>query len=244
MPTRKKRTVTAEDLYKFVVVSDVRIAPDGKHVVYVVQRVDAKTEKKYTNLWMVDVDSGKARQFTYGDQSDTRPRWSPDGGQIAFLSNRGDKDKPPQVYLIPFGGGEASPLTDLPGAIGEIAWSPDGRRLLCLARKFEPEELERQKDEQKKKLGVVARHYDRLFYKLDGFGYLPHERWHIWSIDAHNGKAKQLTDHAVFDEEVAVWSPDGKWIAFTSNRSEQPDMAPDRIDLFRDASRGRRDTKA
>jgi dipeptidyl aminopeptidase/acylaminoacyl peptidase len=232
MSPRNKRLITAEDLYKFVVVSDVRVAPDGKHVVYAVQRVDQKTEKKYTNLWVVEVAGGKARQFTYGDQSDTQPRWSPDGSQIAFLSNRGDKEKPPQIYLIPFGGGEASVLTDLPGAIGEIVWSPDGRRLLCLVRKFEPEELERQKDEQKKKLGVVVRQYDRLFYKLDGVGYLPHERWHIWSIDAYNGKAKQLTNHAVYDEEIAVWSPDGKWIAFTSNRSEQPDMTPDRIDLF------------
>ena len=52
------------------------------------------------------------------------------------------------------------------------------------------------KDEQKKKLGVVARHYDRLFYKLDGYGYLPHERRHLWMVDARTGKAKQLTDHA------------------------------------------------
>ena len=60
--------------------------------------------------------------------------------------------------------------------------------------------LEREKDEQKKKLGVVARHYDRLFYKLDGYGYLPHERTHIWTVDAKTGRAKQLTDDAVYDE--------------------------------------------
>ncbi len=232
MVAPKKRAIKAEDLYKLVVVSDVRIAPDGKHVVYALQRVDEKTEKKYSNIWMVEVASGEARQFTYGDQSDLQPRWSPDGSQIAFLSNRGDKEKAAQVYLIPFSGGEARPLTDLPGAIGEIVWLPDGKRLLCTVLKFDPDELERQKDERKKKLGVVARNYERLFYKLDGYGYLPHERWHLWTVDTRSGKAKQLTDDRIWDEHVAAWSPDGKWIAFLSNRTPDPDMEPDRTDLF------------
>ena len=232
MPSPKKRTITAEDLYRLVVLSDTRLSPDGRHVIYYIQRVESKTEKKYSNLWVVDVGTATARQFTYGDQNDSQPRWSPDGSQLAFLSNRGNKDKPAQVYLIPFGGGEAHPLTDIPGVINEISWSPDGRSLLCSVRKHDPDELERQADEQKKKLGVVARHYDRLFYKLDGVGYLPHERTHLWVVDARSGKSKQLTDHAVFDEQGASWSPDGKFIVLLSNRSPDPDYTPDRTDLF------------
>ena len=85
------------------------------------------------------------------------------------------------------------PLTDIPGEIGELSWSPDGKRLLCTVRKFDPDELERQKDEDKKKLGVVARHYERLFYKLDGFGYLPHERWH--SMVGGRAHRKSQTAH-------------------------------------------------
>ena len=61
-------------------------------------------------------------------------RLSPDGSQIAFLSNRADKEKPAQVYLIPFGGGEARKLTDIQGEIGELSWSPDGKKLLCTVR--------------------------------------------------------------------------------------------------------------
>ena len=97
---------------------------------------------------------------------------------------------------------------------------------------MDAEALEREKDEQKKKLGVVARQYERLFYKLDGYGYLPHERTHIWTVDVRTGKAKQLTDDAVYDEHHPAWSPDGKWIAFVSNRSENPDLTLDRTDLF------------
>lgn len=232
MAARKRRIIKAEDLYQFNTVSEVRISPDVQHVVYTVQRVDEKTEKKYTNLWVAPTVNGEARQFTTGDQHDGSARWSPDGSQIAFLSDRGDKDKPAQIYLIPFTGGEARRLTQIDGELGDPSWSPDGKQLLCTVRKLDPEALEREKDEQKKKLGVVSRQYERLFYKLDGYGYLPHERTHIWTVDARTGKARQLTDHTVYDEHDPTWSPDGKWIAFASNRSDNPDLTPDQWDIF------------
>ena len=152
--------------------------------------------------------------------------------QIAFLSNRGDKEKPPQIYLIGMNGGEARPLTQIEGEVSSLSWSPDGKKLLCTVRKTDAEELERRKDEQKKKLGVVARHVERVFYKLDGYGYLPKERTHLWTVDVRTGKTKQLTDHAVYDEYGPAWSPDGKQIAFVSNRSADPDFNPDADDLY------------
>ncbi len=232
MPARSKRRLKAEDLYDLQSLADVRLSPDGEHVVFSLQRVDRKTEKKYRNLWVVSTRRQDARQFTWGDQVDVFPRWSPDGETIAFLSNRGGEDRPAQIYLIPFRGGEARPLTDIQGEIGALSWSPDGRRLLCLVRKKDEETLAREKDPQKKALGVVARHYQRVFYKLDGYGYLPRERWHIWTVDARTGKARQLTDHPVWDERSPAWSPDGRWIAFISNRSDDPDMNPDADDIF------------
>jgi len=227
------RLIAAEDLYRLQVLSDVRLSPDGKHVVYALQRVDRKTEKKVANLWIVAADgSGAPRQFTWGDQRDRTPRWSPDGSRIAFLSDRGNTDKPAQIHIIPFGGGEARPLGRIDGEIGALEWSPDGRRLLCAVRKQDAEELEREADEQKKKLGVVYRRYERAFFKFDGHGYLPHERWHLWLVDARSGRARQLTDGPVWDEEHPAWSPDGRSIAYMSNRSPDPDLQPDHIDLL------------
>jgi dipeptidyl aminopeptidase/acylaminoacyl peptidase len=229
--TLPKRLISAEDLYRIELLSEPRLSPDGQQVVYRLQRVDRKTEKKYGNLWVVPTEASRPSQFTQGDQSDSSPRWSPDGKMIAFLSNRLDKDKPAQVFLIPFDGGEARKLTDIPGEIGSLCWSPDGRKLLCTVHKTDAEVLEREKDEQKKKLGVVERVYNRIFYKLDGYGYLPHERTHLWLIDARTGKAKQLTDHPVWDESFPAFSPDGQWIAFTSNHSPDPDLE-ETDDLF------------
>jgi len=231
MPRRKKHPITAEDLYRFQLITDCRISPDGRYVVFCLQRVDKKSEKRYSNLWVVPTDRGRARQFTYGDQVDSQPRWSPDGGEIAFLSNR-DDEKQPQIYIIPFRGGEARPLTDLQGEIGAFEWSPDGKRLVCQFRKKDREAIEREKDERKKELGVVSRHITRLFYKLDGSGFLPKERWHIWTVDARTGRARQLTESEIYDELEPRWSPDGKEIVFCSNRSEDPDLDPDAVDLF------------
>ena len=229
MPVQK-RSITLEDLYRMQMLADVRISPDGEHVSYTLQRVDRETESKYSNLWVVPTSGGEPRQFTQGDQSDAMPRWSPDGSQIAFLSKRTVKEKTPQIYLISFNGGEARKLTSIDGEIREMQWSPDGRKLLCAIRKTDAAELE--KTEQQKKLGVVARHYDRLFYKLDGEGYLPHERTHLWLIDARTSKAKQLTDHAIWDEFNPTFSPDGTSIAFFSNHVADPDLDPYAIDLF------------
>jgi dipeptidyl aminopeptidase/acylaminoacyl peptidase len=232
MATPKNRTITAEVLYDIQLLSDGRISPLGDQIVYTLQRVDKKTEKKFSNLWMVQVKGGDPYQYTRGDQADSRPRWSPDGEQIAFLSNRVNKDKPAKLHLICTHGGEARVLGDIKGEIQNYCWSPDGRKILCEVRKTDDEVLEQEKDENKKKLGVVYRQYDRVFYKLDGYGYLPKERTHLWVVDVGTGKARQITDHPVFDETHASWSPDGKWIVFRSVRTEEPDFNGDLIDLY------------
>jgi len=225
------RRIAAEDLYRFQLISEPQISPDGKLAVFCQHRVVKETQKRVSNLWVVPAESGEPRQFTHGDQVDTRPRFSPDGTQIAFLSNRSD-EKQPQLHLIPTGGGEARRLTDLEGTIETFEWSPDGGRLLLQFRAKDPEEIEREKDERKKELGVVCRHITRVFFKEDAVGFLPPGRWHLLMVDVRTGETTPLTDGAIYDETGPAWSPDGETIAFCSNRTTDPDLDPDAVDLY------------
>jgi len=227
------RSITAQDLYALQLLTDIRLSPDGRHVVYGVQRVDEKTEKKYANLWMAATDGSGEHQFTQGDQTDASPRWSPDGQSLAFLSSRKEGENA-QVYVINADGGEARRLTDLKGDISSLTWSPDSRNLLLEFMQKDQEVIDREADEQKKKLGVVSRHYTRLFYRggNDDKGWFGHERTHLWVVDVANGRMKQLTSGSVYDEYDASWSPDGKSIVFCSNHSDDPDLDLDLVDLY------------
>ncbi len=228
--TINKRPLAADDLYRFKLVSDPQLSPDGEQIVFTVQRVDRLTEKKYTNLWLVPATSGDPRPLTYGDHIDSQPRWGKDGHSIYFLSNRAN-EKQPQLYTLSLDGGDARPLTDMQGSFGSFSFSPDGTQILLQFRKKDADAITREKDEQAKKLGIVARHITDLTYKVNGAGYLPAEKWHIWTVNTDSGEAIQVTDGR-FHETSPIWSPDDRRILFVSNRSDNPDLQIDADELY------------
>ena len=65
-----------------------KISPDGKRVVYEVQRTNWEENAFERNLWIADITSGETHALTTAKKSSANPEWSPDGKWIAFLSDR------------------------------------------------------------------------------------------------------------------------------------------------------------
>ncbi|MCI0440816.1 MAG: S9 family peptidase [Chloroflexi bacterium] len=230
-----KRLITAEDLLKLKFIGGPQISPDGERAAFTVKAVETQKNHYVTHLWMADIGTGRVRQFTHGEVTDGAPQWSPDGGCIAFVRT---KDKQSQIWIIPADGGEAWQLTKLDeGGIGAPQWSPDGRRIALTFRPTHPDWTEKAgKEREEKGLSNPPRIITRLFYRMDGEGFLD-TRQHLWTCDAETGEAKQLTS-GEYDSGNPAWSPDGKRLAFTSNRSADPEMRPYEIDIWLMPSEG------
>ncbi len=106
------------------------------------------------------------------------------------------------------------------------------RRIVCQFRQKDEEALAREEDEQKKKLGIVARQITSLEYKMDGAGYLPQEKWHIWCNRCDLAGRQSSLPQALRNETEPRWSPDGQQILFVSNRSADPAQETDADDLY------------
>ena len=141
---QQARSIQANDLYRLQTASNVAFSPDGQRVAFLVTQVDSTENAYYSHIWIADLKRETARPYTHGAVRDRNPVWSPDGTQIAFVSNReGDTA---QIYLLPMAGGEPHAVTDLETGASGPMWSSDGRKLLFTSslttRQLEEEEEE------------------------------------------------------------------------------------------------------
>ena len=228
------RLVDLDDLARLRSVSNPQISPEGERVAYTVRRVDTAEDRGDTDIWMASWDGSENRRLTSAKESESSPRWSPDGRRLAFLSSRGDDNGSSQLWLLPRSGGEAEQVTELPEGVDDFAWAPDGKRLVLVVTDPDPEDADDDKADEdggkKKKKTKKPIVVDRFQFKLDGYGYLGARRSHLRLLDVESRKVEALTSGA-YDDLLPAWSPDGKWIAFVSKRAEDPDRT-DNWDVF------------
>jgi len=221
-----KRPITADDLLTLQNVCDPQISPDGTRVAFVRTATDTEKNTYRGEVWVAPADGSRpARKFTGGKWSDGGPRWSPDGTQIAFVSDRQEGEQA-QVFLIPADGGEASALTHLEaGGIHGLRWSPDGASIAFLYRATPHDSTKKAIEERKAKgLSSPPRVHTRLGYRLDGFGYFDGSYSQVYVADVKAGEARALTGGEYSCDDVC-WSPDGRTLAFLSDRRPDGDAS-------------------
>lgn len=111
--------------------SDPQWSPDGNRIAFVSNRTGREQDgDDDSDVWVVAVSGGEPRKLSDHPDSDTSPRWSPDGKSIAFIGRIKDGD-PPMLWLVPSAGGTPStllyPAQDL--FPSELSWAEGGAAL-------------------------------------------------------------------------------------------------------------------
>ncbi len=199
------RGLDYEDLRKIVAVQAPSIAPDGTRIVYIRSTIDWKNNRRDTELVLVDVHDGSSRVLTRERMGVTDPRWSPDGTSIAYLAEP-EKEKPPQLYVLPMNGGDSHKLTDAPDGVSGYGWRNDGKALVYVAANEAPNKKE------------IEKHLDSVV--ITDNSYLTRttpQPSHLWTIDVTGDHNTRLTDGtwSVMPSSQPAWSPDGKKIYYT-----------------------------
>ena len=220
-----KRPLAIDDIYRMQEVGHAQTSPDGKLIAYTVTSVDREADKRHTSIWMVNWEGTQNLRLTYGPESCSSPRWSPDGRYLAFVSSR-PPDGKSQVWLLDRRGGEARQLTKVKESLSDYTWSPDGKRLLLeMSPGDEDNSASAPSPGATPKVSkpIVI---DRYHFKEDGDGYLTAaSNNQLYLFDVETEKLDPLTTDRKFNDSHPVWSPDGSRIAYISNHATDPDKS-------------------
>jgi dipeptidyl aminopeptidase/acylaminoacyl peptidase len=221
-----RHPLTFDDLMKVQRISDPQVSPDGTWIAYVVSTPDLDANKMVSHIWRVRSAGGAPQQLTRGNDSDWRPRWSPDSKSIAFISSRGGQS---QVWILPADGGEARQVTRISTEADGVTWASKAGTLLFTSEVYpdcHDEACNRKQLDDAKSSKVKARVIDHLFFRhwdhwLDG------KVTHLFAVSADGGEPRDLTPGPYISPTFFLGapdgyaiSPDGKEVCYTSNHSQ------------------------
>ncbi|MCC6587542.1 MAG: S9 family peptidase [Bryobacterales bacterium] len=210
-------------------ITEFHLSPDGSQVAYTLQSIDLDNNTKPRQIWTVDLNGGTPRPIATEGAANSRARYSPDGKQIAFLSNRGGAQ---QIWLMNRDGSGARQLTAIATEADGVVWSPDGKNLVFVSEVYPdcPDEAcNKRKIDEEKASKVKARVLTSLLYRHWDQWQGP-RRKHLFVVPVEGGAPRDLTpgprDVPPFSlggpDDYAI-SPDGNEVCFAMNAD--PDQA-------------------
>lgn len=229
---------TVEEMLKLKRLSDPQLSPDGTRVAYVLTDVSLGENTRNNDIWVAPVAGGPAVRLAATASSEDRPRWSPDGRQIAFVSTRSGSQ---QIWIIPAAGGEARQLTSIATGASGLTWSPDGKWLAFVSEVF-PQCADEACNERELNALESSKVKARL---ADGLMYRHWTSWrdgrfsHLFIVPADGSAApRDLTPGAsdvppfsLGGPEDYAFSPDSREIAFV-RKTDQVEAISTNSDVF------------
>ncbi len=207
------RKVSSKDFLKLKFLGDPQISPNGRAVVFTVSEPDKEGDRYTRTLYMHD--GSKIKKFTAGP-SDSSPRWSPDGTEIAFISKRSEKDGN-DLMVISEDGGEARKVAHFEDGIEGAKWLGSETMIALLGT------VDRKKDKKDD-----VHEIEKIPYWFNGEGFVYNRKSQLFTVKK-NGAKKQLTEEKGTISAFSP-SPDGKMVAFVE--SLDTEKAPLISDIF------------
>lgn len=229
-PSRK---LEGRDLFGLQLATDPQIRPDGLAIAYTRVSYDIMSDKGRQSIWLVDTATGAQTPLVTGAGSHFSPRWSRDGKRLAYISTA-DEGRP-QLYVRWMQTGQSARLAELTEAPDDLAWSRDGAWIAFT--QLTPDEKPKLGEAPPKPEGAQWAEplevITDVIYRADGAGYLKPGFTHVYVVAADGGTPRQLTFGAYNEAGPLSWSPDGKFIYASGNRTENWPRDPVNSEVYR-----------